>query len=122
MPVEDASKLSNVSKGLKFTKPEPVDADLPHGHPLLAMSRSNADGSTRLRGLKMMLAALDARSFKPVVYDVGSGSSGIKQVAKIMDTVDRACDIFWHCSFPIATSADLGRDSLLLDNSWGHKP
>ncbi len=119
VPVEEAAKLSNVSKGLKFTRPEPVDADLPHGHPILAMSRSNADASTRLRGLTKMLAALDAQAFKPVVYDVGSGSSGIKQVARIMDSVERATDVFWHCSFPIATSADLGRDSLLLGQQLG---
>lgn len=109
-----ASHPKNLVSKLEIKELPPVEAESPHGHPMLAKSRAYADQLLRLRGLRNMLKK---ESSRPVVFDVGAGSSGVERAYKAMSKLEGGDSIYWHCTFPIACTADLSRDNMLLGKS-----
>lgn len=110
--IGQASHPDNLVKNVTIKEAGKIEFSTPHGHAVLAASRSWLDRSVRLKGVKCMLE-LQRPGSRAVVIDVGAGASGVKNALKVIDEVQGASSIYHHCCFPIACASDLARDNTL---------
>lgn len=115
-PLATKTDVQKMVKRLNVEKQPVHTAALPHGHEQLAKSRTMGDACLRTKGLKHMVQARQNGAFRPVVFDVGSGASGVNKAYQLMAGTAEGRQVFWHCTFPIARG-DLERDHLLLGQS-----
>jgi len=102
-------------RGVRMESAGDVVMSTPHGHPVLAASRSAMAYQLRREGILKMQAAVEKRpGCKAVVFEVGAGSTGIKNAVKLCRNYVEARDVYHHCTFPVAGRDDLARDHLLL--------
>lgn len=92
----------------------PLKFEVPHGHPVLAASRTYGDRQLRQRGASECVAvALKEPHKRAAVMDLGSGAAGIKASLKFIKELRDTENVYFHCCFPIACSADLNREASL---------
>jgi hypothetical protein len=117
--VQEVSGLykDNIVKGVDFEKPESIVATIKKPHATLAASRSCSDRIVRLKCLRQVMNNGDSST--PCVFDVGSGSSGLRKALRLRNEVVGADKVFWHCSFPIAGPQDLTRRTTLAAREKG---
>lgn len=85
-----------------------------HGHPILADSRRAGDVTLRQRGEIECQCYLERNpSGRAAVMDLGSGAAGVKASVKAMRAYAGKNDMYFHCCFPIACTADLNREAAL---------
>lgn len=116
MSVSAASHPDNVLRSVSVSPPtDKIEFELPHGHRVLAESRAFLDRKLRLKGLNAMLGAQAKASVhqRCVIFDVGSGASGVKKAMDLMQDVQGADGLYHHCSFPVACASDLARENTL---------
>ena len=113
VPLEHTSHPANFVKGVVLNNEEgPLTIEMPHGHKVLAATRSFGDQAMRCGCLAAALR--DLRDYdRPVIVDVGAGASGVKNAVRLLTETLRADEVYHHCIFPIASSADVARDRLL---------
>jgi hypothetical protein len=94
---------------------DPQEFRVMHGHAMLAASRSFSDWRLRMKCLNVLVRKIrqSRPGFKAALFDLGSGASGVKQAVKLLRGVQQADGVYHHCLFPIASSADLNRESTL---------
>lgn len=124
--LDSAAECKDITKyvrQLNIADKPTYTAEVPHGHPMLAKSRSFADSWLRNLGMARMIAAQATVPgwSRSVVFDVGSGTAGIKASWKRIASVEGANKIFWHCTFPVL-EGDLSRDYALIGASLNAGP
>lgn len=119
-----ATHPENGSKAVTISFDDtPVEVTVPHGHKILAATRSQGDAELRTkllsRAVKYLATHRDHE--RPVVVDVGSGASGVNAARRLIKTVREADSVYWHCMLPVACTADLNRVNMLqVDTSYIH--
>lgn len=91
----------------------PTEFVVPHGHKILAASRSYGDRALRMKGLGYTLANLKKGFKTPAIIDLGAGASGVKHAVDVMTSIKDADRVYHHCCMPLACSTDLARYSTL---------
>lgn len=131
IPLHVVMKNDNRIAGVKIenSQSEPIVFEIPHGHKILAASRAFFYKEAQLVGVKRGLSAQcwddDTR---PVVFDIGSGATGIINAIELMREVRDVERVYHHCAFPYAGPHDRSRERTLLPYSdminWldGRKP
>lgn len=118
--LESATHPENVTKAVKLVfDDKAVDISVPHGHKVLAASRSLGDGQART---KLMSRAINFRMShptlqRPVIFDIGAGASGVKAARHHVTGTLSADTIFWHCTLPPAGPADISRVAMFGEDN-----
>jgi hypothetical protein len=118
LAAEKSADITHFCRDLTISDKPKFEAEVPHGHPMLAKSREFADKFLRGMGMREMIKRQQQGATRPVVFDIGSGATGVKRAFKMLSTYAGADSIYWHCTFPIE-GGDLQRDFQLIGASIG---
>lgn len=111
-----AGAVSANVRGVVMEQSQDITYSTPPGHRILATSRSVMAYQLRREGIEKM-AARDTGRNRPVVFEVGAGSGGVKAAVQLKLKYASAASTYMHCTFPVAGADDLARDVLLLGRS-----